>query len=131
MPATRRNPLTTWLVPTLCFAAAPPLGNYLGTTPFRFAPNAAILAGAAISAMFLMAMIRELETMPSAQPGDTKLVWWHWFIPIYGLYWAAVIVPRAVAAAKKQAGKPAPRSAVAYLFVLLYALAADLNDLAE
>lgn len=123
---TKRNALTTWLVPTVCFAVAPPLGNFLGTTAFRMAPTAAILAGIFIAFAFARVMLSELNST-----AGSKLAAWHWFIPVYGLYWAAVSVQREMATAKQRAGKGAARGAVLYLFLFLYALAADLNDLAE
>ncbi len=123
---TQRNPWTTWLIPLACFAAAPPLGGLLGTTAFRFAPNAAILAGLGITAAFTKGMIDELNTAAGSQ-----LKFWHLFIPIYGLYWAAVLVPQQMRLAKQKANRGQPRGAVVYLFLFLYALAADLNDLAR
>lgn len=122
---TRRNPLTTWLIPTVFFLLAPPLGGLLGTTMFRFAPNAAILAGALLTFISAGAMIREVN---AAAGSDLKA--WHLLIPVYGLYWAVVLVRQQVAVAKQKAGKGEPRGTVLYLFLFLYALAADLNDLA-
>ncbi|MBX3131590.1 MAG: hypothetical protein KF718_33040 [Polyangiaceae bacterium] len=106
----------------LCSGAA----NFLGTTAFRMAPTAAILAGIFIAFAFARVMISELNSV-----AGSKLVVWHWFIPVYGLYWAAVAVQREMATAKQRAGKGAARGAVLYLFLFLYALAADLNDLVE
>ena len=122
---TKRNALMTWLIPTLCFVAAPPLGNFLGTTAFRFAPTAAIICGVFLAGGFLAGMVKELNSVTGG-----KLVYWHFFIPLYGLYWAAALVPAEMAKAKQKAGKAPPRVGIAYLFVCLYALAADLNDLA-
>ncbi len=122
---TRRNPLTTWLIPTVFFILAPPLGNALGTTAFRFAPTAAILVGVALTFFSAAAMVREVNAA-----AGSELKPWHLFIPIYGIYWAAVLVPQQVAIAKQKAGKPPPRGLVVYLFLFLYALAADINDLA-
>lgn len=123
---TQRNALVTWLVPTLCFAAAPPLGNFLGTTAFRFAPNAAILCGALLTFVAARGMVAELNAA-----AGSSLKAWHLFIPVYGLYWAVVLVPKEMAVAKQKANRPKPRSAVLYLFLFLYAFAADLNDLAS
>lgn len=123
---TRRNALVTWLIPMVCFALAPPLGNFLGTTAFRFAPTAAILAGVLITLTSAGAMIAELNTA-----AGSSLKVWHLFIPIYGIYWAAVLVRNAMKAAKQKARKGEPRSLIVYALLFLYALAADLNDLAE
>jgi hypothetical protein len=120
-----RNPWATFLVPVVCFALAPPLGYFFGTTAFRFAPSAAIIAGTLIFAMHTWQMLHELKSISGDAP-----TWWHILIPIYGLYVAAVLVPKQLAKAKKLRNKPPPRSAVVYLFFFLYAFAADLNDLA-
>lgn len=123
---TVRNPLSTFMVPIICFALAPPLGNFLGTTMFRFAPTAAIIAGLLIFMFHASQMVRELN---AASGG--AFVWWHLLIPIYGLYLAATAVPAQMAKAKQEQGKPPPRGALAYLFLFLYVFAADLNDLAS
>ena len=122
---TRRNALVTWLIPMVCFALAPPLGNFLGTTPFRFAPTAAILTGVLITITFAQAMVAELNVV-----AGSSLKTWHLLIPIYGIYWAAVLVRKEMTVAKQKASKGSPRSLAVYLFLPLYALAADLNDLA-
>lgn len=121
----RRNALTTWLIPMVCFVLAPPLGGLLGETPFRFAPTAAILAGIGITYLSLISMVRELNAV-----SGSALVAWHLFIPFYGIYWAAVLVPKEMAVAKQKAGKSAPRGLVVYLVLFLYAFATDLDDLA-
>ena len=123
---TVRNALMTWLVPMLLFAAAPPLGNFLGQTAFRFAPTAAILAGTLLALAHIRKMVGELNAVTG-----NPFVWWHCAIPFYGIYWAAVLLPAEVADAKQKAGKGARRGVVVYLFVPLYALAAELNDIAR
>lgn len=122
---TQRNPLVIFLLPTALILAAPPLGNFLGQTAFRLAPTAAIIAGLGIMFVFLQQMTRELNSVTGG-----RLVGWHFLIPVYGIYWAAIVLPKEMAAAKQAAGKPPPRSIVASLFVCLYAFASDLNDLA-
>ncbi len=122
---TRRNALVTWLVPTVFFLLAPPLGNFLGTTAFRLAPNAVILVGF----FFMFTATRDMIAELNAAAGSS-LTFWHLFIPVYGLYWAAVLVPKEVGVAKQKVNKGAQRGLVLYLFLFLYALASDLNDLA-
>jgi hypothetical protein len=123
---TRRNALAWQLIPYALFAAMLPLGNFLGQTAFRMAPNAAHIAGLLIMASVMIAMTRELASVT----GD-RLVWWHFLIPIYGWYWAATKLQPAVAAAKATAGKPAARGAAVYVFLPIWAFASDLNDLAD
>lgn len=123
---TKRNALMVFLIPTICFIAAPPLGAALGTTAFRFAPNAAILAGFLIFAMHAKAMVAELNAATGG-----KFVWWHLLIPVYGLFLAVTAIPKQMAEAKQKAQAPAPRGAVLYLFLFLFAFASDLNDVAK
>lgn len=125
---TKRNALMVFLLPVLCFLAAPPLGALLGTTPFRLAPTAAILLGFAFFFLTAGAMVRELNAIDS---GGAPLVLWHLLVPFYGQYLAFAVVQPRMAEAKAKAGAPAARSAIAYLFLFLYAWASDLNDLAK
>jgi hypothetical protein len=53
-------------------------------------------------------------------------------IPIYSIYIALVVVPAEVTRAKQMLGVSEPtRNVLLYLFLFLYALAADLNDMAK
>lgn len=122
----KRNAFVTWLIPTVIFLLIFPLGNFLGQTAFRSAPSFASTTSILIAFFFTAAMIRELNTVT-----PTPLHAWHFLIPFYNLYWIAVVVPAQVAVAKQKAGKPPPRSAIVYLFLFLYAFAADMNELAE
>lgn len=123
---TKRNALMTFLVPAICWALAPPLGNFLGTTSFRFSPTAAILAGTGIFFMYTRQMMRELRSVT-----EETFPWWHLLIPIYGLYVAATSLRIEMGKAKQKLGKGPPRGAIAYAFLFLYAFASDLNDLAS
>jgi NADH:ubiquinone oxidoreductase subunit 6 (subunit J) len=123
---TPRNALVTWLIPTLMIASGPPLGAALGTTAFRMAPVFAIVGGVLIFFYTTIAMTKELNAA-----AKTDLKGWHVLIPIYGIYWAVVPLRAAMTKAKQSAGKSEARGAVLYFLLLLYALAADLNDLAD
>ncbi len=125
---TKRNALMVFLVPVLSFFAAPPLGALLGTTHFRFAPTAAILFGFGFFFLTAGGMLRELNALNS---GGAPLVLWHLLVPFYGQYLAYTVVQPRMAEAKQKAGAPPARSAIAYVFVFLYAWASDLNDLAK
>ncbi|MBK7585761.1 MAG: hypothetical protein IPI67_36940 [Myxococcales bacterium] len=65
---TKRNAFVTWLIPSVCFALAPPLGAALGTTPFRLAPTAAIVAGFFIMLFTSISMAKELMTSDTTLP---------------------------------------------------------------
>ena len=53
-------------------------------------------------------------------------------VPIYSLYWVLILLPQEVTKAKQMRGIQAPtRNIVLYLFLLNFALASDLNDLAR
>ena len=122
----KRNPWLIQALPLLCFAAMFPLGNYLGTTAFRSAPSFAQLAGMALTVVPMIMMLREVASITGK-----LLPWWHFIIPIYGLYWVMVKVRAEVGDAKQKSGKAPARSGLLYLFVPLYSMASDLNDLAE
>lgn len=123
---TKRNALMTWLVPALIYMLTFPAGNFLGTTSLSFLVSLPGSISVLITLFSTMKMVAELN----AAAGTTVKVW-HIAIPLYNLYWLAVVVPGAMAIAKQKAGKAPPRGAVVYLFLFLYAFAADLNDLAE
>ncbi len=123
---TRRNALLTWLIPVLIFMLTFPAGNYLGTTSLSFLVSLPNSISVIITLLYTFGMVRELNAA-----AGTTVKFWHIAIPFYNLYWLAVVVPGAMAIAKQKAGKPAPRGAVVYLFLFLYAFAADLNDLAD
>jgi hypothetical protein len=123
---TKRNALLIFLVPVLCFAAAPPLGNFLGQTAFSSAPSIATTMGALWFILHMARMSAEIASVTGE-----KIGWWRIIIPIYGWYWQAVVLPAEVAKAKQKMGKPPPRGLAMYLFLPLYALASDVNDLAS
>ena len=63
--------------------------------------------------------------------GNQGFAWWFCLIPIYNIYWMVLLVPQEVANAKRAMSVQEPvRSPVIYFFFFLYALAADINDLA-
>ncbi len=123
---TKRNAFVTWLIPTLLFMLVFPAGNFLGQTSVSFL----VSLPQSLSIIFVLfttfAMVRELNPL-----AETPLKPWHLAIPLYNLYWMAVLVPQQMAVAKQKAGKPPPRSAIVYLLFFVYAFAADLNDLAS
>ena len=77
-----------------------------------------------------VSMLRELQNYTQ----DNEFVWWWLFIPCLGVYFAWIKVPEQVTKAKEKAGllqtKPT-RGIVVYIFLWMYALASDLNDIAQ
>jgi glucan phosphoethanolaminetransferase (alkaline phosphatase superfamily) len=87
-----------------------------------------MLAAGVIGFISVVRMLGELDgvTHSGAAP------WWSMLIPIYSIYIALVVVPAEVTRAKQMLRVQEPtRNIVLYLFLFLYALAADLNDMAR
>lgn len=122
---TLRRPLLTWLVPNAIMALVFPLGAALGTTAFRSAPVAALNVGFLLAAFSVYLMLREVTGLT----GRAGPVWWHFLLPLYSLYWGAVVVRSHLAEVKARHGKPPPRAAIAYALALPWALASDVNEL--
>jgi hypothetical protein len=127
-----RNPIITLLVPTGLSLG----GNVLdaigmSTTDIgllRVVGWIAEIAGVVLAIVAIVRMTRELR----AVTGDYAFAWWPTFVPIYNIVWAVSSLPDEIRRAKLIAGVEAPtRSGVVYFFFLLYAFAADLNDIAR
>jgi hypothetical protein len=79
----------------------------------------------------LMSVIRMTGELNSVTRSNT-VQWWMLLIPFYGYYVAWVLVPQEVTKAKQMMQVQAPtRSIVVYIFLFMYGLAADLNDIAR
>jgi hypothetical protein len=137
---TIRNALMTFLVPILMMVVAPMvfgiIGSILGTALESGAIAAAMsgigslvyLAGLVI---YLISGIKMIGELRSAS-GNESIVWWPLIIPLYNIYFMWFMVPGAVAQAKQRFGVQQPaRNIVLYIFVWLFALASDLNDVAR
>ena len=73
-------------------------------------------------------MIKELRDFTQ----DQGFFMWGWLIPCYSLIWFLSVLPAQVGKAKQMAGSPKPpRGAIVYLLLAPYALAADLNEVAD
>jgi hypothetical protein len=133
-----RNPVMTLVVPIGAFVVGAILmtvAGILSTVPvlptiLSLVAAVAYLAGTVIGLMSAVGMLRELQNYTQ----DAEFVWWWLFIPCLGTYFALLKVPEQVNKAKQKAGiaqtKPA-RGIVFYVFLWLYALANDLNDIAQ
>lgn len=71
-------------------------------------------------------MLNELQ----AYTRDEEFKPWFMFIPLLNLYFLFIKVPEQVGRAKQMAGSrnPQPQSIVLYIFIGLYALSKDLNE---
>jgi hypothetical protein len=86
------------------------------------------LAGSVIGLISAIKMIGELNGV--TRSGTVQ--WWMLLIPFYGIFVAWIVLPAEVAKAKQMVNaQQPPRGIVVYIFFWLYALAADLNDIAK
>ncbi len=73
-------------------------------------------------------MIKELKNFTQ----DPGFFMWGWLIPCFNFYWMLLLLPQQVTKAKQMAGSPKPaRGIIFYWFIGPYALAADLNEVAD
>lgn len=129
---TVRNPLMTQLLPYgLIFGVNILAGILMAVTDvgaFSFLGTIGSLAGSALAIIALIKMVNELK----AVTGNVQFAWWPVFVPFYNIYWAVALLPQEVTKAKQMRNVQQPtRNVVLYLFFYLYALAADLNDIAK
>ena len=108
------------------------LGNILAPVLAGIDPSLALvgslgsLAGTVMFFVFAIGMLLELK----AYTQDSSFNWWFLFIPCLNIYLMLVLVPQQVTKAKQMARCANPtRGIVVFLFLFLYALAADLNDI--
>ncbi len=126
----RRNPIMTLLLPVGLNIGGNIIGAILASAidpSMVFVGSLISLVGSVLGLVFMIKMLLELKNFT----GDPDFNWWFIFIPCLNIYFMWVKVPEQVTKAKQMAGVQAPtRSIVAYIFFFLYALAADLNDIA-
>jgi hypothetical protein len=86
------------------------------------------LAACVFGFISIVKMMNELQAITKSE----QLAWWGLIIPFYSLYIVLAVVPAEVTKAKQALRVPEPtRNVVVYWLLLLYALAADLNDIAR
>jgi hypothetical protein len=129
---TVRNALMVFLIPVI----ASVVGNIIGSVLVSITEMAILgLVGSLISlvgAVFALMSIIKMTNELKAVTGNQGFAWWPIFIPVYSVYWAWILVPQEIAKAKQMRGVQAPpRGIVVYVFLFLYAFAADLNDIAK
>jgi hypothetical protein len=120
----------TFLVPALVIFGGFILGAILMVANLPLVGGLLVLAGSLAGAlMFLLSAIRMVNEVKSVTK-NAAFPWWPIFIPVYSIYWMWFLVPAEVAKAKQMAGaQTPPRSIVLYIFLWLFALASDINDL--
>jgi predicted transporter len=134
-----RNALMTMLVPLLIVVGSIAISIAVTVIAISaevpaIAPLGGLLAfvGFIVAAVLgIMSLIRMTGELNSVTRSDA-VQWWMFLIPIYHYYVAWVLVPQEVAKAKQMTQVQAPtRGIVVYIFLFLYALASDLNDIAR
>ena len=129
---TVRNPIMTMLIPGGIIVAGNIIATILvmvsGIGELGFVGNLFFLVGAVLGLMSVIKMTNELK----AVTGNASFAWWPAVVPGYNIYWSVMLVPGEMAKAKQMRGiQNPPRGLVVYLFLFLYAFAADLNDIAN
>ncbi len=123
---THRNALMTWLLPFIVIVGGGTVATILSFVVPRLALIAPLaeLAGSVWFLVLAIAMVGEVRSVTR----NTSFAWWPILVPIYGMYWAWILVPQEVAKAKRLVGlaKP-PQHIVLYIFLWPFALATDIN----
>ncbi|MGH7296949.1 MAG: hypothetical protein ACRELB_18565 [Polyangiaceae bacterium] len=134
-----RNALMTFLMPMILVFGGVILATVMGIV----AGAADVPALALVGSLFyligvlgggiigLISAIKMLGEINGVTKSGT-LAWWQIFIPIYSYYVMWILVPQEMQKAKQMVGVQQPaRGIVVYVFLWLYAAAADLNDIAK
>jgi hypothetical protein len=128
-----RNPVMTFLVPIGIII----LGNIIRTVLAIILPvnlmaisnigGLVSLVGSIVTILAWKAMADELKSVTK----NPAFSWWPIIIPIYNIIYLFTMVPPEVTRAKQMVGAPQPtRPPILYFFLPLYAMAADINDIA-
>jgi hypothetical protein len=134
-----RNALMTFLLPILLFVGSGIIGGVCTTLAVSMESSIIGLIGSLLSGIgdlagliiFYMSAIRMMNEVNGVTKSGA-LAWWQLFIPFYNYYVMWILIPGEVQKAKQMAGVQQPaRGIVVYFFLFLYALAADVNDLAK
>jgi len=131
-PVKTRNALMTFLLPLLISVGGQIIGTVLAIAvhPMLSLVGSLIaLVGGVLGLVYMVSMLLELKNFTRNEGFN----WWFVFIPCLNIYFMWFLVPQEVQRAKQMAGSmnQQPRNIVVYIFLFLYALAADLNDVAN
>jgi hypothetical protein len=127
-----RNPVMTLAIPYALAIGGSILGSILGHIAgfLTLVGSLVSLAGSLLALVYIISMLRELQNYTQ----DQDFKWWFIFVPCLNCYFLWVKVPEQVTKAKTKAGilqaKPT-RGIVLYVFISPFALASDLNDIAQ
>ena len=127
-----RNPIMLIVIPIVLCSVVPTIFGFIASATeiaaIGLLGSISSLAGAILSLVWIIKMTGELKAVTR----NDGFAWWPIFIPIYSIYWAWILVPQEMAKAKQMAGvQNPPRGIVVYIFLFMYAFAADLNDIAK
>jgi hypothetical protein len=127
-----RNPIMTLLIPILLISVVPGIfGGIAGALDIAAIGLLGSISSLVGSILYLVSVIKMVGELKAVTRND-GFAWWPIFIPIYSIYWMWILVPQEMAKAKQMAGvQNPPRGIVVYIFLFLYAFAADLNDIAK
>lgn len=129
---TVRNPMMVLLLTLGLVVGGQIIGAILGAIVSILALVGSLIAlgGMVMFIVYGMGMLRELGNYTQ----DQNFAWWWMFIPCLNIYFFWFKVPEQVTMAKQKAGilmaKPT-RGIVLYIFLFPFALANDLNDIAQ
>ena len=125
-----RNPLMTLLVPYGVIFGGQILGSILGAIEPALAlvGSLVVLGGSILLLVYFFSMLGELKNVTQNQDFHP----WFVLIPCLNYYFLWIKVPEEVTKAKQMVRSSMPtRSILLYIFIAPYALAADLNDIAQ
>ncbi len=129
-----RNPIMTMAIPI----GIAVLGNIVSVILAIILPNSLkavsnvgsliSLVGSIVAILAWKAMADELKSVTK----NAQFAWWPIIVPIYNLIYLLTIVPPEMQRAKQMVGAQQPaRSNILYFLLPLYAMAADINDIAQ
>ncbi len=127
---TRRNEVTTWLVPGSLVFGGIILGVALDIVLQSFVPLLGGLALAVAGVVWWTVSAIQMTNELRAVTRDEELAWWPLLVPAYRQYWMWFVVPAQVLKAKRALGVRQPdRPTVLYVLMWHFAVAADINEM--
>ncbi|MBW2527517.1 MAG: hypothetical protein JRI23_25270, partial [Deltaproteobacteria bacterium] len=126
----RRNPILTLVIPFALIIGGQVLGGILGAIEPMLAMVGSLVALVGSIYAFVLIIMMLLEVKKVTQ--DDSFMWWLVFIPCANYYLLWILLPKQIDKAKQMAGlQTTSKGIIMYIILLLWALPADLNELAE